>query len=64
MKRKYIKPVVGMVELEDDLMLIGGSTHTTTTDFRDSPLLDDEEDFPGYMGEIDPDDPSDPPFFF
>lgn len=63
MKKVYIRPIAEFEETEEDIMLIGGSGHTSMTDYNDSPVLPDEEDYPGYKGEIDPDNP-DPGFEF
>lgn len=53
MKKVYVKPVVEVAEMEDDLMLITASDHTSTTNFLNSPTTD-ATDAPGYQGEIDP----------
>lgn len=54
LKKKYVKPLVELESVDDDLMLTG--SHTTTANLGDSPITE-QEDYPGYKGEIDPDDP-------
>lgn len=57
-KNIYVRPIVEFEAIDEDLMLTG--SHTTTANLGDSPNTE-EEDYPGYMGEVDPDDPG---FYF